>query len=359
MPPHEYYICNVSQQPTQQKSTSKRGGLSEVPSLIHNGVLMYMRTVTEPRGTLPSVCAPAGLRRPCAHTSDSRIPIRHHLSNPQKSSIPLQTTPRRCIGTIDIVEPVFGGLGPATYRSAEAPVVSEVRRGASGYVRRVRITDPLPPKVVVHAPDTWQHTYRYTEFPVPPATKKPSFRTSRTSRPHAIMQTRGGARKRVHDSGVQDGPAQAGDPAVGAQAELQANDEHRPDARAPHTNTAPSEQSPKIVNTVTDYPATVHRHYRYRGACVWGAWARNVSIGRGTRRFRSQKRGERIRTPSTNHRPSTAKSGGACTGHVAAHIPLHGIPRPPCNQKTKLPDVSNEPPARDHADARRSTEAGS
>jgi hypothetical protein len=129
-PPHEYYICNVSQRPTQQKSTSKGGGLSEVPSLIHNGVLMYMRTVTEPRGTLPSVCAPAGLRRPCAHTSDSRIPIRHHLSNPQKSSIPLQTTPRRCIGTIDIVEPVFGGLGPATYRSAEAPVVSEVRRGA-------------------------------------------------------------------------------------------------------------------------------------------------------------------------------------------------------------------------------------
>ena len=105
------------------------------------------------------------------------------------------------------------------------------KRG-EGYVRRVRITDPLPPKVVVHARDTWQHTYRYTEFPVPPATKKPSFRTSRTSRPHAIMQTRGGARKRVHDSGVQDGPAQAGDPAVGAQAELQANDEHRPDARA-------------------------------------------------------------------------------------------------------------------------------
>lgn len=74
------------------------------------------------------------------------------------------------------------------------------KRG-EGYVRRVRITDPLPPKVVVHARDTWQHTYRYTEFPVPPATKKPSFRTSRTSRPHAIMQTRGGARKRVHDSG--------------------------------------------------------------------------------------------------------------------------------------------------------------
>jgi hypothetical protein len=60
------------------------------------------------------------------------------------------------------------------------------KRG-EGYVRRVRITDPLPQTVVVHARDTWQHTYRYTEFPVPPATKKPSFRTSRTSRPHAII----------------------------------------------------------------------------------------------------------------------------------------------------------------------------
>ncbi len=118
----------------RRKVPVKKGGLSEVPSLIHNGVLMYMRTVTEPRGTLLSVCAPAGLRRPCAHTSDSRIPIRRHLSNPQKSSIPLQTTPRRCIGTIDIVEPVFGGLGPATYRSAEAPVGWFQKRG-EGYVR--------------------------------------------------------------------------------------------------------------------------------------------------------------------------------------------------------------------------------
>ncbi len=51
------------------------------------------------------------------------------------------------------MESVFGGLGPATYRSAEAPVVSEVRRGkrGEGYVRRVRITDPLPQTVVVHA----------------------------------------------------------------------------------------------------------------------------------------------------------------------------------------------------------------
>jgi hypothetical protein len=201
-PPHEYYICNVSQRPTQQKSTSKGGGLSEVPSLIHNGVLMYMRTVTEPRGTLPSVCAPAGLRRPCAHTSDSRIPIRHHLSNPQKSSIPLQTTPRRCIGTIDIVEPVFGGLGPATYRSAEAPVVSEVRRGARDtYAEYESPTLYRQKWWCMHGTRGSTHTVTRNSPSVPPATKKPSFRTSRTSRPHAIMQTRGGARKRVHDSG--------------------------------------------------------------------------------------------------------------------------------------------------------------
>ena len=46
------------------------------------------------------------------------------------------------------------------------------------------------------------------------------------------MQTRGGARKRVHDSGVQAGPSRAGDPSVGAQAELQAGDEHLTDAHA-------------------------------------------------------------------------------------------------------------------------------
>jgi hypothetical protein len=193
---------------------------------------MYMRTVTEPRGTLHSVCAPVGLRRPCAHTSDSRIPIRRHLSNPQKIVNTVTDYPATvhrhyryrgaCVWGA-WARNVSIGRGTRRFRSQ--------KRG-EGYVRRVRITDPLPPKVVVHARDTWQHTYRYTEFPVPPATKKPSFRTSRTSRPHAIMQTRGGARKRVHDSGVQDGPAQAGDPAVGAQAELQANDEHRPDARA-------------------------------------------------------------------------------------------------------------------------------
>ena len=156
-----------------------------------------MRTVTEPRDTLPSVCAPAGLRRPCAHTSDSRLPTRRHLSNPQIVNTRYRL-PRDGASTLSISWSLcLGGLGPQ------------------------RIDRP----------------------------RHPSFQKSEE--------------------------------------------------------------------------------------------------GRG------------IRTPSTNHRPSTAKSGGACTGHVAAHIPLHGIPRPPCNQKTKLPDVSNEPPARDHADARRSTEAGS
>jgi hypothetical protein len=161
-----------------------------------------MRTVTEPRGTLPSVCAPAGLRRPCAHTSDSRIPIRRHLSNPQRSSIPLQTTPRRCIGTIDIVEPVFGGPGPATYRSTEAPVDWFQKRGER-YVHRVRITDPTPQAGVVHARDTWQHTtplHGNSPSPLQPKTKLLDV-LARTSRPRAIMQTRRGAQKRGRDSG--------------------------------------------------------------------------------------------------------------------------------------------------------------
>ena len=55
------------------------------------------------------------------------------------------------------MEPVFGGLGPATYRSAEAPVDRFQKRG-EGYVQRVRITDPTPQAGVVHARDTWQHT---------------------------------------------------------------------------------------------------------------------------------------------------------------------------------------------------------
>ena len=56
MAPHEYYMLHI---------VPVRGGQSEVPSLIHNGVLMYMRMVTEPRGApsvrpgwaSPSLCA--------------------------------------------------------------------------------------------------------------------------------------------------------------------------------------------------------------------------------------------------------------------------------------------------------------
>jgi hypothetical protein len=159
---------------------------------------MYMRTVTEPRGTLPSVCAPAGLRRPCAHTSDSRIPIRHHLSNPQKSSIPLQTTPRRCIGTIDIVEPVFGGPGPATYRSTEAPSIG-FRRGA-----RDTYTEYESP--TLHRKRAWcMHVtrgstqHRYTEIPRTPYNQKPSFWTCLLER---AARARSCRRAAEHRSGV-------------------------------------------------------------------------------------------------------------------------------------------------------------
>jgi hypothetical protein len=129
---------------------------------------------------------------------------------------------------------------------------------------------------------------------------------------------------------------------------------------AAHTNTAPSEQSPKIVNTVTDYPATVHRHYRYRGACVWGAWARNVSIDRGTVDW-FQKRGEgyvhRVRITDP-----TSQAGVVHARDTWQHTtPLHGnSPSPPTTKNQASGRAcSNEPPARDHADAPRSTEAGS
>ncbi len=60
----KYYIGNVSQRLTQRKRLPVIRGRSEVPSLIHNGVLMYMRTVTEPRDarlacvTRPGFAAP-------------------------------------------------------------------------------------------------------------------------------------------------------------------------------------------------------------------------------------------------------------------------------------------------------------
>jgi len=84
----------------------------------------------------------------------------------------------------------------------------------------------------VHARDTWHHTVT-RKSPIPPQPKTKLLDVlARTSRPRAIMQTRRGAQKRGRDSGLQDGPAQADTPAVGAQAELQASVEHRPDARA-------------------------------------------------------------------------------------------------------------------------------
>ena len=79
MAPHEYYMLHI---------VPVRGGQSEVPSLIHNGVLMYMRMVTEEQNPeAPLVCAPAGLRRPYAHTSDTRSYYEMcNLSNSQSTT---------------------------------------------------------------------------------------------------------------------------------------------------------------------------------------------------------------------------------------------------------------------------------
>jgi hypothetical protein len=76
--------------------------------------------------------------------------------------------------------------------------------------------------------------HRYTEIPRPPLQPKTKLLDvrARSSRPRAIMQTRRGAQKRGRDSGVQAGPPRAGDPAVGAQVETLAGDEHISDAHA-------------------------------------------------------------------------------------------------------------------------------
>ena len=99
------------------------------------------------------------------------------------------------------MEPVFGGPGPATYRSTEAPVDWFQKRG-EGYVHRVRITDPTSQTGVVHARDTWQHTtpLHGNSPSLQPKTKLLDV-LARTSRPRAIMQTRRGAQKRGRDSG--------------------------------------------------------------------------------------------------------------------------------------------------------------
>ena len=107
MAPHEYYMLHI---------VPVRGGQSEVPSLIHNGVLMYMRMVTEPRGAL--VCASVGLRRPYAHTSDTRsyydVQSEQFPINDYRYRLPPQ---RPGASTLSITWSLCsGGFGPATYR---------------------------------------------------------------------------------------------------------------------------------------------------------------------------------------------------------------------------------------------------
>ena len=106
---------------------------------------------------------------------------------------------KHCCVAYCIVEPVFGGLGPATYRSAEAPVDWFQKRG-EGYVRRVRITDPTPQAGVVHARDTWQHTTPlHGNSPSPPCNQKPSFWTCVLDR---AARARSCRRAAEHRSGV-------------------------------------------------------------------------------------------------------------------------------------------------------------
>ena len=114
---------------------------------------------------------------------------------------PALDEPRQVLYKYSIVEPVFGGPGPATYRSTEAPVDWFQKRG-EGYVHRVRITDPTSQAGVVHARDTWQHTtpLHGNSPSLQPKTKLLDV-LARTSRPRAIMQTRRGAQKRGRDSG--------------------------------------------------------------------------------------------------------------------------------------------------------------
>ena len=60
----------------------------------------------------PLVCAPAGLRRPYAHTSDTRsyyeVQSEQFPINNNRYRLRLATAGR--VNTIDNVEPVFGGL---------------------------------------------------------------------------------------------------------------------------------------------------------------------------------------------------------------------------------------------------------
>ena len=75
----------------------------------------------------PLVCAPAGLRRPYAHTSDTRsyyeVQSEQFPINNNRYRLPSQ---RPGASTLSITWSLCsGGFGPATYRSIEAPDVSE------------------------------------------------------------------------------------------------------------------------------------------------------------------------------------------------------------------------------------------
>ena len=79
----------------------------------------------------------------------------------------------------------------------------------------------------------------------------------------------------------------------------------------------------------------------YRGACVWGAWARNVSIDRGTRRLVSEE-GRGIRTVRrVRITDPTPQAGVVHARDTWQHTtrPLHGNSPSPLQPKTKLLDV--------------------
>ena len=133
---------------------------------------MYMRMVTEPRGAL--VGPPVGLRRPYAHTSDTRsyyeaqseqFPINNY-----RYSLPPQ---RPGASTLSITWSLCsGGFGPATYRSIEAPATFQKVRG-EGYVHP-STNPPTRPRTAVHARDTWQQADRYRKSPIRTPSENPS-----------------------------------------------------------------------------------------------------------------------------------------------------------------------------------------
>ena len=114
--PHEYYMQHI---------VPVRGvRVKYLPS----STMMYSCTcawLQNPEA--PLVCAPAGLRRPYAHTSDTRsyyeVQSEQFPINNNRYRLPSQ---RPGASTLSITWSLCsGGFGPATYRSIEAPDVSE------------------------------------------------------------------------------------------------------------------------------------------------------------------------------------------------------------------------------------------